>query len=116
MNEQALKEDNLKLIKEVESSPEQTQRVISTKLGFSLGKTNYLIKELIKKGFIKAQNFTSGKNKIKKAQYFLTPKGIEERFSLTYHFLKRKEEEYNNMQREWKKIVKDNNHSKKIKG
>ena len=44
------------------------------KLGISLGKTNYLLRELIKKGLIKVKGFTetNGRGKLNKVQYNLT--------------------------------------------
>lgn len=59
MIEQVPKEEILHIIKEIESNPKATQRTISGKLGISLGKTNYLFRELIKKGLIKARNFSN---------------------------------------------------------
>lgn len=106
MNEHYRNEDTLKLIREIESSSILSQRFLSTKLGMSLGKTNYLINELIKKGLVKVNNFTIGSNKILKVGYSLTPKGIEERLHLTYNFLKRKELEYDLIRKEWEDINK----------
>ena len=48
---------------------------MANELGLSLGKLNYCIKALIKKGHIKINNFKSNKNKIRYA-YILTPDGI----------------------------------------
>jgi len=95
------KEEVLNLIKEIEFLPESSQRELSKKLGISLGKTNYLLRELFKEGLIKAKAFSHSKNKLKKVTYFLTQKGIEEKARLTYYFLKRKEEEYNLIKQEW---------------
>ncbi|MCP4650680.1 MAG: MarR family EPS-associated transcriptional regulator [PVC group bacterium] len=106
MSEHKLNEDTLKIIKEIESCSTLNQRFLSTKLGISLGKTNYLLKELIKKGLVKIHNFSHGKNKIIKVGYSLTPKGIEERLRLTYHFLKRKELEYDQLKKEWEDMTK----------
>ena len=44
----------------------------SGNLGISLGKTSYLLKELAKKGLLKAKNFTRREGKIKKVKYILT--------------------------------------------
>jgi len=104
MSEQQLKEEILQLIREIESFPGINQRTLSEKLGISLGKTNYLLKELIKKGFIKAKNFTENPDKLKKIQYILTPEGFEHRVKLTYHFLIRKEDEYNRIKNYWNQI------------
>lgn len=82
-----------KLLKLIEAEPHLSQRDIAQKMGVSLGKTNYCLKALIDKGFVKLQNFY--KNNKKSAYiYFLTPKGIEEKAAVTYRFLQRKIDEY----------------------
>ena len=82
-----------KLLKLIEASPHLSQREISNKMGVSLGKTNYCLKALIDKGFIKFQNFYNNKKKSTYI-YFLTPQGIEEKAEVTYRFLQRKIKEY----------------------
>ena len=100
MIEQA-QEEALSIIKEIETNPATTQRAVSKKLGISLGKTNYLLKELIQKGIVKGESFSTNPGKMRKLSYLLTPKGVEEKMRLTYHFLKVKEAEYKNLQEEW---------------
>lgn len=102
MIEQPQKEENLLLLKELEAKPNITQRELSVRLNISLGKTNYLLRELIFKGFIKAKNFTNNSGKLMKIHYLLTEKGLEEKFRLLKHFLQIKEEEYNKLKQEWK--------------
>lgn len=104
MNEQIHTEEVLNLYKEIESSPEATQRSLSQKLNISLGKTNYLLKALIKRGSVSIKNFTSGDGKLKKVKYILTKKGFEERLHLTQSFLKRKKSEYNHLKKEWERL------------
>ena len=82
-----------KLLKLIEEEPHLSQREIAQKMGVSLGKTNYCLKALIDKGFIKIQNFYNNKKKSAYI-YFLTPKGIEEKTQVTYRFLQRKIKEY----------------------
>ena len=82
-----------KLLKLIEAEPHLSQRDIAQKMGVSLGKTNYCLKALVDKGFIKLQNFYNNKKKSAYI-YFLTPKGIEEKADVTYRFLQRKIEEY----------------------
>lgn len=82
-----------KLLKLVENEPHLSQREIAQKMGVSLGKTNYCLKALVDKGFIKLQNFYNNKKKSAYI-YFLTPQGIEEKAAVTYRFLQRKIEEY----------------------
>ena len=69
-------------------------------LGFSLGKLNYCLKELQKKGFVKIKNFQNKKNKITYIQYVITTKGISERVKLTINFMKRKMKEYDELKKE----------------
>jgi EPS-associated MarR family transcriptional regulator len=80
------------------------QRDLSASLNISLGKTNYLIKSLIKKNLIKTKNFSSNKGKLGKVRYILSKKGIKQKVHLTYHFLKKKELEYTYIKEEWNKL------------
>lgn len=100
MNEQPQKEETLFIIKELETNPSATQRDLSNSLNISLGKTNYLLRELILKGFVKARNFTDNPGKLKKIRYILTERALEEKFRLLKHFLQIKEAEYNRLKRE----------------
>jgi len=100
MTEQPQTEETLFIFKELEANPNTTQRDLSSRLNISLGKTNYLLRELILKGFIKSKNFTGNSGKIKKINYFLTEKGLNEKFRLLKHFLQIKEVEYNKLKQE----------------
>jgi EPS-associated MarR family transcriptional regulator len=102
MIEQA-QEEVLSVIKEIEANPAATQRAVSKKLGISLGKTNYLLKELIQKGIVKGESFSTNPGKVGKISYLLTPKGLEEKLRLISHFLKKKEAEYKLLEEEWKR-------------
>ena len=82
-----------KLLKLIEAEPHLSQREIAQKMGVSLGKTNYCLKGLAEKGFIKLQNFYNNKKKSSYI-YLLTPKGIEEKAEVTYRFLQRRLEEF----------------------
>ena len=83
----------LQLLRLLEANPELSQRALAEKLGLSLGKTNYCIRALIEKGWIKARNFKNSDNKLAYA-YALTPKGMRQRGAATLAFLKRKRAEY----------------------
>ena len=97
-------EKALDLLRELSSNGHLTQRDLAKKIGISLGKTNYLIRELTKKGLIKISNFSKKDHKLKKISYILTPQGIKEKTELTLHFLKRKQQEYEILRREWEKL------------
>ena len=92
-------EITLQLMAHVEQNPQDTQRAIASELGVSLGSVNYCIKALINKGFLKVENFRKSSNKLGYA-YLLTPAGLGEKANLTLSFLKRKQQEYNRLERE----------------
>jgi EPS-associated MarR family transcriptional regulator len=83
----------LELLRLLEQHPEYSQRQISSALGVSLGKAHYLLRALLDKGWVKAQNFKRSENKAGYL-YVLTPRGVRERLALTHSFLARKEREY----------------------
>ena len=94
MNEHSLREDILNILRILSSNDACTQRELSSHLGVSLGKTNYLLKASMQKGLIKIKNFSQSDNKLKKVRYILTKKGLEKKLRLTHYFLKKKEKEY----------------------
>ena len=94
MTNQELEYSALKIL---EQQPDLTQRQLSEALGVSLGKTNYVLKSLIDVGWIKLDNFQKSDNKWGYA-YLLTPMGVAEKAAITLRFLKRKKQEYNDLQ------------------
>jgi EPS-associated MarR family transcriptional regulator len=95
----------LEILRNLEENPSLTQRQMAKDLDVSLGKTNYLIQSLIKKGALIASNFKTSENKLGYL-YVITPKGIEERRKLTMLFLKRKAEEFDKLKKEMERIEK----------
>ncbi|MDD5166217.1 MAG: MarR family EPS-associated transcriptional regulator [Candidatus Omnitrophica bacterium] len=104
MNEHISREDIFNILRTLATNNNPTQRELSTHLGFSLGKTNYLIKELAKKGLVKTKAFSHKDNKLKRISYVLTPRGFKEKAGLTLHFLEKKELEYNELRNEWEHL------------
>ncbi len=86
-------ESMVKLLNVVHKNPELSQRELAKAIGISVGKTNYVIKALIQKGFIKTSRFLNSKNKWG-YKYILTSKGVKEKTRITKEFVKRKMEEY----------------------
>ena len=87
------REEVLRLLEKIHATNETSQRVLSRDLNISLGKINFLIQELIDKGFVKIKRF---KNSHAKSSYLyhLTPDGLKQKTVMTYRFLKRKTQEY----------------------
>jgi EPS-associated MarR family transcriptional regulator len=92
-------ETNYNLLKLLEDQPNLTQRQMAREMGISLGKFNYCLKELVKKGFVKVDRFTSSDNKAA-YMYLLTPRGIEEKARVTHKFLKRKMAEFEEIRKQ----------------
>lgn len=82
-----------RVLRLIEEQPEISQRELARSLGVSLGKTHYLLKALLDKGLVKADNFRRSDNKLAYA-YLLTPSGIAAKLELTRAFLRLKEDEY----------------------
>ena len=96
------KEENLHLLRRIDKNPHSSQREFADELGLSLGKVNYCLNELRKKGLIKIKNLKKNPNKVNYI-YILTPKGITEKTKLTINFMKKKLNEYDQLKSELKK-------------
>ena len=92
-------QDHLNVLRKIKNRPDTTQRQMAKDLGFSLGKLNYCLKALQKKGLIKISNFKKNPNKVNYI-YVLTPKGIAEKTKLTINFMKRTMKEYDDLKKE----------------
>ena len=102
-----IREDIFNILRILHTNSNPTQRDISRHLNISLGKINYLLKVICKRGLISVKHFTVRGQKIKKLGYFLTKKGLETKLRYTYYYLKRKEEEYLNLKKEAEDISND---------
>ena len=87
----------LELLRVLEDHPDYTQRQLSHAMGLSLGKTHYLLKALLEKGFVKVDNFRRNDHKLGYV-YVLTASGVRERMLMTRSFLARKEREFTMLQ------------------
>lgn len=91
--------DEHKILRTIQKTPGTSQRELAGNIGISLGKLNYCLKELKKKGFIKINNFKKNKNKLGYF-YIITPKGIVEKTKATIRFMNQKMKEYEELKKE----------------
>ena len=70
------------LLRKISKKPNANQRELASDLNISLGKLNYVLKELKKKGLVKINNFKKNPNKFGYL-YLLTPKGVSEKTNIT---------------------------------
>jgi DNA-binding MarR family transcriptional regulator len=74
----------LRLLEEVESSPEVSQRHLARQLNVALGVANLLVRTLVRKGYIRASRV-----RWKRWVYVLTPAGIAHKVQLTLDYIER---------------------------
>jgi len=99
-------ETRYRILKALEADPQASQRRIADELGISLGRVNYCLQALIRKGLVKVNNFRSSANK-RSYLYLLTPRGIEERARVTARFLRVKLDEYEILKRELEELERE---------
>ena len=85
-----------RLLRLLTEHPNHSQRELASELGLSLGKTNYCLRALIERGWVKVQNFRNSHNKLAYA-YVLTPSGAVAKLRATADFLRRKQDEYSRL-------------------
>jgi len=83
----------LQLLRILAEHPDVSQRELAQELGLSLGKTNYCLRALIARGWVKVNNFRSSGNKRAYA-YVLTPSGMQAKFAAAARFLQQRQRDY----------------------
>ena len=83
---------DLRLMSEVDETPEVNQRQLSLRLGIALGLTNVLLKNLVQKGYVRVSN-ASWKRRL----YNLTPEGLAHKLRLTTGYISRVLDHYQNV-------------------
>ncbi len=107
MNKKSSDQDHLNILRIIDSEKNSNQREMADNLGISLGKLNFCLNELKKKGYVKFKNFKKNKNKLN-YMYILTPEGISKKTKLLISFMQRKMKEYDELKQEFEK-TKDTN-------
>lgn len=96
-------ETRIAVLRALQDDPRLSQRELAQRIGVSLGKTNYCLRALIEKGYIKAVNFSNNPSKLG-YMYQLTPQGLTAKARITARFLKRKLEEHEAIQAEIERL------------
>ena len=92
-----------KLLKVLEENPDVTQRELAARLGISLGKANYCLRALMKRGWVKMDNFRRNPNKLGYV-YLLTPSGVKEKARFAVRFLRHKKIEFDLLKAEIERL------------
>jgi len=101
-----MKESEFYVLRELSQNNNLTQRELSKRLGLSLGSINFVLKALMKKGYIKMQSFKDSDNKAKYI-YVLTPKWLYDKAILTKEFINNKLQEYESLKKEIEELRKE---------
>ena len=70
-----------------------SQKSLADSVGYSVGKVNYILKALLDKGLIKADNFIKSPNK-RAYKYIITPEGLKSKIAITEEYIAIKKREY----------------------
>lgn len=92
-----------RLLRALEREPDLSQRQLARELGLSLGKTNYCLRALAERGWIKIRNFKKSRDK-RRYLYVLTRSGIREKTRITHRFLQRKIAEHQSLTEEIERL------------
>ena len=90
----------------LESEPEITQRELARRIGVSVGRTNYCLRALAGRGWLKLERFRRAERKGRYI-YALTPGGLAERKRLAGRFLQRKRAEYDRLKAQIVRLERD---------
>lgn len=90
----------------LEREPEITQRELAQRMGVSVGRTNYCLRALAGRGWLKLERFRAAQRKGRYI-YVLTPGGLAERSRMAGRFLKRKRAEYDHLKAQIAELERD---------
>jgi DNA-binding MarR family transcriptional regulator len=76
-------ESEYQILTHLQENEITSQRIIAQRTGLSLGAVNILIKKMARKGLVKIEKLNS-----RNMRYILTPKGLQEKASLTYSYIR----------------------------
>ena len=93
-----LNQEEFEILRKVSKNSEASQRELSSNLNISLGKINFVLNELKRKGLVKIKNFKKNPNKVRYL-YVLTPMGMRQKTKLTLAFMQRKMKEYDELKK-----------------
>ncbi len=106
MNAEFEKDVSRRILKLLSENRTLSQRDMARQMGVSLGKTNYCVLKLAERGFIEVKRLKKAIGQ-KRCEYIVTPAGAAEKAELTYRFLKKKLEEYDEIERQIRELRRD---------
>ncbi|KAA6183914.1 MarR family EPS-associated transcriptional regulator [Thiohalocapsa marina] len=90
-------EHQYRLLRHLEQHPGASQRELAKLVGLSLSSTNYCLRAVIEKGWVKMENFTRSKTK-QRYLYLLTPEGAQAKLRVLNALIAQKRQEHAELQ------------------
>lgn len=78
----------------LEQSAQVSRRELAGAIELSVSCTNYVLRALIEKGWVKAEKFSQSLNKLGHLYHLLSSAALDGIMKLTWRFLMRKQQEY----------------------
>jgi DNA-binding MarR family transcriptional regulator len=91
-----------RLLEALEQNPDTTQATLAGQLGVAVGSVNWVLKRLIRKGYVKVTHLQR-----RKLEYFVTPQGLVVKAHLTSEYLKASLRVYRQLREEARKVLDD---------
>jgi DNA-binding MarR family transcriptional regulator len=89
-----------RLLEALEENPDTTQATLAAQLGVAVGSVNWVLKRLIRKGYVKVTRLQR-----RKLKYFVTPQGLAVKAHLTSEYLKASLRVYRQLRQEARQVL-----------
>ena len=89
-----------RLLEAIEQNPDTTQATLAAQLGVAVGSVNWVLKRLVRKGYVKVTHLQR-----RKLKYFVTPQGLTIKAHLTSEYLKASLRVYRQLREEAQQIL-----------
>jgi DNA-binding MarR family transcriptional regulator len=89
-----------RLLEAIEENPDTTQATLAAQLGVAVGSVNWVLKRLVRKGYVKVTHLQR-----RKLKYFVTPQGLAVKAHLTSEYLKASLRVYRQLREEARQVL-----------
>lgn len=91
-----------RLLEALEENPDTTQATLAAQLGVAVGSVNWVLKRLVRKGYVKVTRLQR-----RKLKYFVTPQGLAVKAHLTSEYLRASLRIYRHLREEARQVLDD---------
>jgi DNA-binding MarR family transcriptional regulator len=91
-----------RLLEALEENPDTTQATLAAQLGVAVGSVNWVLKRLVRKGYVKVTHLQR-----RKLKYFVTHQGLAVKAHLTSEYLKASLQVYRQLREEARQVLEE---------